>query len=915
MQPGQLSDKNTSAGPTRSSPQRSGLGQRTCLDGIRGAAVLGVIVFHLDYAWAAGGYFSVDIFFVLSGFLITSLLLHEFLQVGHINLGGFWSRRARRLIPALLLTLAAVAILGKLTLPSQELGALRRDGLAALVYASNWVQASSGANYFDLFSSRSLLEHFWTLAIEEQFYLVWPFMAAALFAWSYRNRSDRRSTVQYGHPLIVVGVVGALASAAWMAYLYRTRGESIVGALYFRTDTRAHTILIGVAFAGIVARLGRVDDQRHREWWDRAGIAAALLILTIMAWQPSDGAKYQGVFLLVAILAGILIVSPMLAVDGRFNRALNNTTLRYCGTLSYGLYLWHWPVFQIVTPARTGLPWFLNDVLRLLVTFGLSEMSARFVEIPVRKGTFPAAGLRVGLLSVSAVAVLIYGATAGATLSDAERYARDRSLSDAPPVAVPKRTTAVVLGDSFGASLGTDWSKGTTATGEVSIINLADSVCSTASQCPGAVNGWVTAASDNDADVVVLAVTTWSTFGTFSGAYDPSGIAILQAYVTQVTEVVEQFRALGVPVVAVTPPADGAGGPSSILATQQVFEDSSQGTNGWLTVHLPPAATCSGESCTTSTTAAATPEATPTSSATTIATRPLPNAYLSSLEKVVREAHVDAATTSLQADARTRVLIVGDSVGWSLGAGWYDGSAKPPDDADVLVWNRGRLFCGIDEHPGYELTGDLRAKSSCADWRTDWAADVRKFDPDVVLLPMSLWTTFDRLIDGERVDWESDRYQQRLKSLYSEAGAVLSAQGAQVVYLSQAPSRDDRLSDRANQIQAERARSQSLLAAQIVSEHPDNYTFIDYSGFVCPDLACEEKVQGVNLRPDNLHLSTKGSAIVAEWLTPQLIALAEKSREAASANNDTTTSSTTTPGTTTTGATTTGASTSLPAQG
>lgn len=871
-------------------PKRTGLGQRTCLDGIRGAALLGVIIFHLDYGWASAGYFGVDIFFVLSGFLITSLLLHEFLKVGHINLASFWSRRARRLLPALLLTLAVVAVLGRLTLPTEDLGPLRRDGFAALTYVSNWVRASSGSNYFDLFATRSLLEHFWTLAIEEQFYLVWPLLAAALFAWSSRRSTTMRPTVRYGHPLIAVGFLGAFASAAWMAYLYQSRGSKIVGALYFRTDTRAQAILIGVGFAGVVARLGRVDDREHRRWWDRAGIAAAIGLLAVVAWQPGDGFQYQGIFLLVAVLAGVLIASPMLAPDGLLNRALNNRTLRYLGTLSYGLYLWHWPIFQVLTPERTGLPWLVNDVLRLAATFAAAEASARLVETPVRKGTFPLQGTRTAFLSMGAVAALIYVATMGATLTDAQRYQRDQQYAAAPPVATPKATQALVVGDAFGASIGTNWSGDSGAAKNLVVTNIADAACTLAATCPQAPAQWLETAKSTKPDVVVIALTSWVTFDT-SNASSEVDFSGLRKLVSQITALVDQFKALGIHMVAVTPVPDGATGPTSIATTQQAFDESQQATSGWLVSNFPKADACPQGTCVP-----------PAGSAS--AEYALPPTFLSELTEKVRQVHSEAANGSGSSDKRLRVLIVGDSVAWSLGSGWYEGSSRPPADADVLIWNRGAFFCGIDDLPGYELNGDRREGSACPDWRTTWKADLGTFDPDIVLLPASVWTTLDRVIDGERVAWESPQYQERLKALYTEAGMLLSSTGARVGFLSEAPNHIVALNESKNAVQASRAKTQSLMVQQIAAEHPDKFTFIDYAGFVCPDGDCEKKVNGVELRPDDLHLSAKGSAIVADWLEPQLVALVPAKGSASGAASSTTSPGLTAPGSTTAPATT-----------
>ena len=217
------------------------------LDGLRALAILAVLAFHGGMPWATGGFLGVDAFFVLSGYLITSLLLAEWEQSGRIDLPSFWKRRARRLLPALLLMVAAITLGARTLLPAEELRLLRGDGLAALFYVANWRMILRGGDYFAQTASPSPLEHTWSLGIEEQFYLAWPLLVAALLVGTVAAGA-RRAALRRATLLCAIGVA---VSTVLLAALYRAEDP---GRAYYGTDTRGASLLIGAGLAILLAR-------------------------------------------------------------------------------------------------------------------------------------------------------------------------------------------------------------------------------------------------------------------------------------------------------------------------------------------------------------------------------------------------------------------------------------------------------------------------------------------------------------------------------------------------------------------------------------------------------------------------------------------------------------------------------------
>ncbi|MGZ4688981.1 MAG: acyltransferase family protein [Acidimicrobiia bacterium] len=352
------------------------------LDGLRAIAVTAVLFYHADLNWIPGGFLGVDVFFVISGYLITSLLLAEFRNRGRIGLGQFYLRRARRLLPALFLLLGVVGLFAVVFLPD-EVTKLRGDVVAALLYGTNWWQIFRNVSYFEAAGRPPLLQHLWSLAVEEQFYLVWPLLLTGMFRlWKGRRR-----------PMLLATLGMIAISASLMIGLSISRGYPIShdpSRVYYGTDTRAFTMLIGAVLAMVWApwRLSERATQGARWVLNAIGVVG-LLGLGWMFLNVSEfsNALYRGGFLLCSVFSAMVIaVTVHPAADlGRWFLGLK--PMRWVGERSYGIYLWHWPVFMVTRPVldigMTGTP---NLLLRLSVTVALAELSYRYVEQPVRQG-------------------------------------------------------------------------------------------------------------------------------------------------------------------------------------------------------------------------------------------------------------------------------------------------------------------------------------------------------------------------------------------------------------------------------------------------------------------------------------------------------------------------------------------------
>jgi peptidoglycan/LPS O-acetylase OafA/YrhL len=377
---GERTDHADSGERAERSPQTAGSGPRLAyvpaVDGLRAVAVAAVVGFHAGLTWLPGGFLGVEVFFAISGFLITALLWAEVRRTGRIDLGHFWLRRARRLLPALLVMLAAVASYMALFVPD-ELVDLRDDVAAALTYTTNWFLVATDVSYFEALGRPPLLQHLWSLAIEEQFYLLWPLLFGGLAVVLKRRHG------LLGRLLLL----GAAASALWMYVQFVPDADP--SRVYYGTDTRAAGLLLGAAAAVLWSpwRLRRTEPSASL-LLDGVGLLAALgLCGALLKWDAFAPTVYRGGFALVSLLT-VVVVAVAVHPSARLVPAmLGLPPLVWIGLRSYGIYLWHWPVFMLTRP-RLDVPLTGTAlmVFRIGLTVGLAALSYRFVEVPVRNG-------------------------------------------------------------------------------------------------------------------------------------------------------------------------------------------------------------------------------------------------------------------------------------------------------------------------------------------------------------------------------------------------------------------------------------------------------------------------------------------------------------------------------------------------
>jgi len=421
------------------------------LDGLRAIAVLAVIAFHLGFDWAPGGMLGVGVFFTLSGYLISDILLSQLNARGGIKLAPFWLARARRLLPALFLMLLIVTAWVTIFGPAQP-DQFRKGVLSAIFYVNNWEQIFANVSYFARFEAEGPLDHLWSLSVEEQFYILWPFLL--LLGTKLVRERPLPSGVR--PRLALLTIAGAVASSILMFVLYEPSLDP--SRIYFGTDTRAAGLLFGAALAMVwpSRKLSRRIAPQARNTLDAMGVAG-LAIIALMIWRTGElsAFNYRGGFVLLS-LATVMVLMPLTHPACRLGAWLGVRPLRWVGVRSYGIYLWQTPIIVLTSPQGPHGDSLTRSLLQVAAIFAVAALSWHFVEEPIRHGaigrffarrravgwkweTF-APPMRVAIVGLGLVLVIAAAGMAGLNSTSAEgndvrvEQARAEGTTKPPPL-------------------------------------------------------------------------------------------------------------------------------------------------------------------------------------------------------------------------------------------------------------------------------------------------------------------------------------------------------------------------------------------------------------------------------------------------------------------------------------------------
>ncbi|MEZ5208294.1 MAG: acyltransferase family protein [Acidimicrobiales bacterium] len=891
------------------------------LDGIRALAVAAVLAFHGGFSWAVGGYLGVSTFFTLSGFLITSLLLTEHRATHTIDRRAFWSRRFRRLMPTALAGLVLTTLYGTTVATPDQKASLAGDTVAALTYTTNWRFILEGRSYADLFAAPSPVQHFWSLAIEEQFYLLFPIICLA--ALSVRRQS--RTSLRRGRNTLTAVIVGLIALGIAVPLLAGWDHDRI----YYGTDSRSpELLLLGALLAALhhrrfTARLA----TRGPVQTTAAALGAAAIAVMAVAWATvgqQSSWLYDGGFAAYAVVSVALITAAIVPI-GPVRRVLAVRPLVYVGTISYGIYVYHWPIFLFVDrlwPSLADAPAF---AVKLAVTVPLAVASHRFLEHPIRHGS-RIAGRRpwtvapVPMVAVAAGALAVT-LTAPPPIIDFDKAQQELAaatddLRATPPPSVdpaaqtPPRPRVALFGDSTAMLTAYGLNSSLTASGEADFVGgwtqLGCGISRYGERRDGKFQGpvseecnawdqsWQHELDEGQPNVAVVQVGPWEVVDRKlpgDAMWRAIGDPVYDDYLRgEMLNAVDLLSADGAVVVWLSMPNMGAppgedpyefrgngADPqrrerfNELLAeVEELRPDTMRVVDlgAWLDAsgedqRLRPDGVHFGPD-----------------EAREVSDRWLVDEILAAYTDVWTSRRSDGSTDSTDGTDATavptaagphRVLVVGDSSALGFALALHDLGER---DGTWSVGNISRLGCGIGRG-GRRLHGDTEQDipPDCEPFDTEVPRVLDEVRPDVVLVSTGFWDVTDRKLPGDDT-WRApgdQAYDDYLRREFGAAADALHATGVPVVWMTypaidlgrdQDPNPDWPVDDpgrmeRQNELIREVAADRPWMTVAALEAYADDL----------PDGAFDP-----DARPDGIHFTAAAAEVaIDEWLGAILV--------------------------------------------